>query len=98
MDATQRALPLIERIYAASSEPAVWAEFAQDLSKDFGGAPVSLMVHLPGEAPPVRFHRVGFLEGYGEIFEKHLARGTPWGEWQLPEYQLGFVSLVEPEV
>jgi DNA-binding CsgD family transcriptional regulator len=48
---------LVDRIYAAASEPERWQDFVEDLSEALGGPAVVLVLQLPGFAAPARFFR-----------------------------------------
>jgi DNA-binding CsgD family transcriptional regulator len=48
---------LVDRIYAAASEPERWQDFVEDLSEALGGPAIVLVLQLPGFATPARFFR-----------------------------------------
>ncbi len=74
-----RALPLIELIYRAASDPSVWKDLLAAVSDQLGGPAAMLNLEVPGE-PAERFaYRVHSETKYAQIFADHVARGEfPW--------------------
>jgi len=76
----ERALDLVERIYAAVVEPDAWHGFLESLSEALGGAAIQLSLRIRGELPaPDALYRIGLEEAYHEAFVKHVVEGLPWG-------------------
>jgi DNA-binding CsgD family transcriptional regulator/PAS domain-containing protein len=73
----ERALRLIDRIYAAAVDPDVWQDVAEGVSEIFGGAPTLLSFALPGETAGTHYP-VGIEERYISSHIEHLFRDTPW--------------------
>jgi DNA-binding CsgD family transcriptional regulator len=75
----KRALPLIELIYRAASDPMVWHELLVAVSDELGGPAAGLNLEVPGE-PAERFaYRVHSDAKYAQIFADFVARGEfPW--------------------
>ena len=80
MDLDERALPLIESIYASAVEPGGWQRFAQDLSDAFGRASVAITMPHPDSELPFDVTRIRLLEDFGPVFVRHLIKGLPWGD------------------
>ena len=76
----ERALGLVERIYAAVVEPDAWNDFLKALSEELGGAAILLSLRIPGAQPPADpYFRVGLDDAYRPAFVKHAVEGLPWG-------------------
>jgi DNA-binding CsgD family transcriptional regulator len=78
MTQEQRALQLVELIYAGAVDPPCWQLFAERLSDVYGGAAVGLSLQLPGGLA-LEYYQVGLAAELTEIAEKHVAEGLPWG-------------------
>jgi len=74
----QRALQLVELIYAGAVDPPSWQLFVERLSEVYGGAAVALSLQLPGGLA-LEYYQVGLLAELTELAEKHVAEGLPWG-------------------
>jgi len=76
----ERALQLVELLYAGAVESTAWEVFVEHLSEAFGGAAVALSIQLPDghQREPFTF---GFVDGYEEIWDKHLEQGLPLGSF-----------------
>jgi hypothetical protein len=59
----ERALRLIDRIYAAAVDPDVWQEVTEGVSEIFDGSPRMLSFVIPGEDGGTRY-AVGIDEPY----------------------------------
>jgi DNA-binding CsgD family transcriptional regulator len=73
MDPEKRALPLIEKIYAAALDPIEWTDFAKLLSAELSGAAVAVSMQLPDQ-PPQQIYRVGIADEFIPILEDLLAK------------------------
>jgi DNA-binding CsgD family transcriptional regulator/PAS domain-containing protein len=97
MSAEASALALIELIYEAALEPKYWELFLAKLSNELGGAAAVLVLELPDgsdadRAPRTSVYRHGLGEEYTEVFQRHYARGLPWGSFLDLDCSLSFVS------
>jgi DNA-binding CsgD family transcriptional regulator len=79
MSLDERALPLIESIYASAVEPGGWKRFAQALSDAFGQAGVAITMPHPDSELPFDVTRVLLPEEFGAVFVRHILEGLPWG-------------------
>ncbi len=76
----ERALSLIERIYAAVIEPEGWSTFLEALRVELGGAAILLSLRIPDLQPPTdSYFRVGLDDAYRPAFVKHAVEGLHWG-------------------
>ncbi len=76
----ERALELVERIYAAVIEPEGWITFLKALSEELGGAAILLSLRIPDVQPPTNpYFCVGLDDAYRPAFVKHAVEGLPWG-------------------
>jgi DNA-binding CsgD family transcriptional regulator/PAS domain-containing protein len=75
----ERALPLIESIYASAIEPGGWKRFAQDLSDAYGRAGVAISMPHPDSEHPFDVTLVRLADELEPIFVRHLIKGLPWG-------------------
>ncbi|HEY8156050.1 MAG TPA: helix-turn-helix transcriptional regulator [Myxococcota bacterium] len=80
MGLDERALPLIESIYASAIEPGGWKRFAQELSDALGRASVAITMPHPDSELPFDATRVHLPAASGPIFVHHLLKGLPWGD------------------
>jgi len=76
----ERALPLIESIYASAVEPGGWKRCAQDLSDAFGRAALVITMPHPDSELPFDATRVHLSDASGPVFVRHLIKGLPWGD------------------
>ena len=83
MSSDERALPLIESIYASAVEPGGWKRFAHDLSDAFGRAAVAISMPHPDSERPFDVSRVHLRDDM-EAGRVDLAIGL------LPQLQAGF--------
>ena len=74
----QRALQLVELIYAGTVDPPSWQLFVERLSEVYGGGAVGLSLQLPGGLA-LEYYQVGLMAELTELAEKHVAEGLPWG-------------------
>ncbi len=74
----QRALQLVDLIYAGAVDPGSWQLFVERLSEVYGGAAVGLSLQLPGGLA-LEYYHVGLVAELTELAEKHVAEGLPWG-------------------
>ena len=81
---------LIDLIYQAAVDPALWKHFVRALSESCGGAATAISLRIPSAGMPIHSARVGLLDEYAPVFTKHLRRGLPWGSLVLPLYTRGF--------
>lgn len=79
MSLDERALPLIESIYASSIEPGGWNRLAHDLSEAFGRAAVAISMPHPDSDLPFDMFPVHLQEEMRPVFLRHLLKGLPWG-------------------
>ena len=80
MSREQIALQLIERIYQAALDAALWTVFVSELSQAYDGATVGFALQMPGSRTGGVMYGVGFQESYDERFAKLLPKGMPWDE------------------
>jgi DNA-binding CsgD family transcriptional regulator len=74
-----RALPLIELISRASTEPGAWQELVEALSAELDDAAIALTLELPHTSTPMLAYRAKTLPEYTEVFAGYLRRGQlPW--------------------
>jgi DNA-binding CsgD family transcriptional regulator len=73
----ERALGLIDRIYAAGVDPDVWQDVCVGISEIFDGSPVMLGFVIPGEEVGPRY-AVGVDEPYRSSHLEHLFKDVPW--------------------
>ncbi len=86
----ERALQLVELLYAGAVDPATWQVFVEQLSEACGGAAVALSIQLP-IGPQIEPYSVGFgTGGFREIYDKHQDEGLPWGSLLDERYKGGF--------
>jgi DNA-binding CsgD family transcriptional regulator len=88
MDREQRAFHIIERIYAAAVDSAIWHEVVQEVSEAFDGASVLLAVNLPGETTERERFSVGLVEELSDSYVPNLVSGLPWS----PDLNANFVG------
>jgi DNA-binding CsgD family transcriptional regulator/PAS domain-containing protein len=91
------ALALIELIYEAALDPKNWEVFLAKLSDQLGGAAAVLVLELPDgsdadHATRTSVYRHGLGEEYTAVFQRHYARGLPWGSFLDLDCALSFVS------
>ncbi len=79
MSLDERALPLIESIYASAIEPGGWNRLAHDLSEAFGRAAVAISMPHPDSDLPFDMFPVFLQEEMRPVFLRHLLKGLPWG-------------------
>jgi DNA-binding CsgD family transcriptional regulator len=79
MSLDERALPLIESIYASALEPGGWKRLAHDLSDAFGRAAVAISMPHPESDQAFDVYRMHLRDDFEPIFLKHLIKGLPWG-------------------
>jgi DNA-binding CsgD family transcriptional regulator len=72
-----RALRLIDRIYAAALHPDVWLDVCQGISEVFDRSPVMLGFVIPGEEVGPRY-AVGISDRYRTTHLEHLFKDVPW--------------------
>jgi DNA-binding CsgD family transcriptional regulator len=75
----ERALPLIESIYASAIEPGGWKRLAEDLSDAFGRAGVAISMPHPDSELPLDVTRFRLRDDLESTFIRHLGKGLPWG-------------------
>jgi len=75
----ERALPLIESIYASAIEPGGWKRLAQDLSDAYGRAGVAISMPHPDSELAFDVTRVRLSDDLAPVFVRHLIKGLPWG-------------------
>ena len=80
MGLDERALPLIESIYASAIEPGGWKRLAQDLSDAFGRAAVGISMPHPDSELVFDGTRVRLRDEFAPVFVRHLIKGLPWGD------------------
>lgn len=99
----KQSLPLIQRIYEAALDQAVWQAFATDLSDAYGGAAVGFALQLPGIPTPTgAVYATGFDVDdprLREAFLEHTRRGLPWEEARRKHFvgRFGLASEVVPD-
>jgi DNA-binding CsgD family transcriptional regulator/PAS domain-containing protein len=79
MGLDERALPLIESIYASAIEPGGWKRLAEDLSDAFGRAGVAISMPHPDSELPIDVTRFRLRDDLEPVFVRHLIKGLPWG-------------------
>lgn len=79
MSLDERALPLIESIYASAIEPGGWKRLAEDLSDAFGRAGVAISMPHPDSELPIDVTRFRLRDDLEPVFVRHLVKGLPWG-------------------
>lgn len=79
MGLDERALPLIESIYASAIEPGGWKRLAEDLSDAFGRAGVAISMPHPDSELPFDVTRFRLRDDLESVFVRHLIKGLPWG-------------------
>ena len=79
MSLDERALPLIESIYASAIEPGGWNRLAHDLSDAYGRAAVAISMPHPDSELPFDIFPVHLQDEMRPVFLKHLIKGLPWG-------------------
>jgi DNA-binding CsgD family transcriptional regulator len=79
MGLDERALPLIESIYASAIEPGGWRRLAEDLSDAFGRAGVAISMPHPDSELPLDVTRFRLRDDLESVFIRHLGKGLPWG-------------------
>ena len=79
MGLDERALPLIESIYASAIEPGGWKRLAEDLSDAFGRAGVAISMPHPDSELPLDVTRFRLRDDLEPVFVRHLGKGLPWG-------------------
>ena len=80
MGLDERALPLIESIYASAIEPGGWKRLAEDLSDAFGRAGVAISMPHPDSELPLDVTRFRLRDDLESVFVRHLmGNGLPWG-------------------
>lgn len=79
MGLDERALPLIESIYASAVEPGGWNRLAHELSDAFGRAAVAISMPHPDSELPFDMFPVHLREEMRPVFLRHLIKGLPWG-------------------
>ena len=94
----ERALELVERIYAAVIEPEGWNTFLETLSEALGGVAILLSLRIP-DVPGDPLFRVGLDDAYRPVFLKHVIEGLPWGSLDNAVFRgrFGLASEVVPE-
>jgi DNA-binding CsgD family transcriptional regulator len=70
---------LIDRIYEAAVHPDRWQDFVEGLSQALGGATGAMALLRPRSPQPARHYPVDMRIDLEPVFERHLARGMPWG-------------------
>lgn len=96
MSQDARVLPLLERIYDAALDANAWNAFLAALSQQLGGPAAVLALELPDAshvdfAPQTSVYLHGLATEFTEIFDRHYARGLPWGTFVDLETARGFV-------
>jgi DNA-binding CsgD family transcriptional regulator len=76
----ERALPLIESIYASAVEPGGWRRFGEEISEAFGRAAVAITMPHPDSEQPFDATRIHLSDESGPVFVRHLIKGLPWGD------------------
>lgn len=80
---------LIEQIYGAAADPALWPEFVQSLSDAFGGAPCALHFHDDkGRSNPLVLGAGVELSGL-QSFEQHFSSINPYPKLALQQFDAG---------
>jgi len=79
MSLDERALPLIESIYASAIEPGGWNRLAHDLSDAFGRAAIAISMPHPDSELPFDVFPVHLQDEMRPVFLRHLIKGLPWG-------------------
>ncbi len=79
MSLDERALPLIESIYASAIEPGGWSRLALDLSDAFGRASVAIAMPHPDSDLPFNTFEAHLTSEMKPIFLQHMIKGLPWG-------------------
>jgi DNA-binding CsgD family transcriptional regulator len=90
----QRALQLVELIYAGAVDPPSWQLFVERLSAVYGDGAVVLSLQLPGGLS-VEYYQVGLMSELTELAEKHVAEGLPWGRLDDEQFKGRFALASE---
>ena len=101
MTPEQQALPLIERIYGAALDPAVWQAFVDGLSAAYDDAAVGFVLQMPRfPHPQGAMYSTGFGDpAYRAEFARHATKGLPWEEARRANFvgRFGLASEVFPD-
>jgi DNA-binding CsgD family transcriptional regulator/chorismate mutase len=101
----ERALRLIDRIYAAAVDPDVWQEVTEGVSEIFAGSPTMLSFAIPGETAGTHY-AVGVDEPFRNSHIEHLFKDTPWSTRYMAQFVdrwgdlgevIGHINLAETE-
>jgi DNA-binding CsgD family transcriptional regulator len=101
----ERALSLIDRIYAAAMDSDVWQDVADGVSEIFSRSPTLLSFVLPGETAGTHYS-VGIDEPYISSHIEHLFRDTPWSTRYMAKFVdrwghlgevIGHINLAQTE-
>jgi DNA-binding CsgD family transcriptional regulator len=102
----ERALQLIDRIYAAALDPDVWQQVTEGVSEIFGDSPTMLSFVIPGESAGARY-AVGVKEPYLSSHVEHLFKDIPWSTRYMAHFfdrwgdlgeVLGHIDLAKTEL
>jgi DNA-binding CsgD family transcriptional regulator len=86
---------LIDLIYEAAIEPAVWKEVVAAMSELYEGAAVLLGIGLPSDGRIDRHYSCGIVPEYRAGYTEHLVNGLPWKAAYTHGYTDRFGSLGE---
>jgi DNA-binding CsgD family transcriptional regulator len=96
MNPSERALQLVECIYASVVEPDAWNTFLGRLSEALGGAAIQLALRRPDAPPsPDTIFNCGLDEAYRGVFLKHVIEGLPWSGADSRTFQGRFARASE---